>query len=72
MPECSPIISTFDVEEELDKDGTKLKMKYTLAETEDGKSYKYNSGTHHLRCVEGQWRIYANMPDPPLANTSSG
>lgn len=45
---------------------TERTLKYTLFETESGNSYKVNSATHHLRCINGEWTVFANMPDPPL------
>ena len=71
MPDCSPFKAIVDVTE-VDKtvvNGTTTErtIKYTLYTTESGNSYKVNSATHHLRCINGAWTMFANMPDPPLS-----
>jgi hypothetical protein len=70
MANCSPFKAIMDVTEVVKsvENGitTERTTKYTLYETESGSSYKVNSATHHLRCINGEWVILTNMPNPPL------
>jgi len=76
MPDCSPFKTIVDVTEVVksEENGTTIErtINYTLYETESGNSYKMNSTTHHLRCINGEWVMFANMPNPPLNPPDDG
>jgi hypothetical protein len=66
MSNCLPFSEEKVTETTVNGNTTIIKT-YTLRTLDDGQIIKYNPETHHLRCVDGKYQPYSNMPAPPFS-----